>query len=263
MKRPACDRHRPHSALDAPWRSHAVPSTRNTPNARAAPRAACHLDALNTAARFKAMTTTTHIYHSMQARTFGTCLFLCTLLGSSAATSSDSAKTGKLSDSEQVLYEGDVIKIAYPGAANLETTQQIRRDGNINLYMVGEIKAAGRSPADLQQELKRLYSKDLISSDVIVTIVSSTFSVFVTGAVIRPGKILPVRSITVLEAIMEAGGFDRSKANLKSVTVIRTENGVTQSFMIDAKAVLSGKQPKPFYLKSHDIVYVPDRFTLF
>jgi len=42
------------------------------------------------------------------------------------------------------------------------------------------------------------------------------------------GKIMSDRPITALEAIMEAGGFDYTKANLKAVTVIRTENGQTE-----------------------------------
>jgi polysaccharide biosynthesis/export protein len=185
------------------------------------------------------------------------------LLSACASTSWGAAPAVTPPDTDQFLHQGDVIKIAFPAAANLDTTQQIRRDGNINLYMVGEIKAAGRTPANLQRELQQLYSKELISGDVVVTIVSSTFSVFVAGAVVRPGKILPERSITVLEAIMEAGGFDREKANLKSVVVIRTEDGVTQNFTVDAKAVLSGKPVKPFFLKSHDIVFVPERFSFF
>src|SRR3984957_3406306 len=44
-----------------------------------------------------------------------------------------------------VLREGDVLKISFPGSANLDTTQQIRRDGKISLPLVGEVIAAGMS----------------------------------------------------------------------------------------------------------------------
>ena len=42
-----------------------------------------------------------------------------------------------------VLREGDVLKITFPGAPNLNDSQQIRRDGKIALSMVGEVVAAG------------------------------------------------------------------------------------------------------------------------
>lgn len=208
----------------------------------------------------------TLVYLWSAARVLATCIMVCACLCVRAIASAESAGTGtKLDEVEQILNPGDVIKIAFPAAPNLDTTQQIRRDGSINLYLAGEIKASGKTPANLQRELQQLYAKELLSSHVIVTIVSSTFAVFVTGAVIRPGKIQPERSITVLEAIMEAGGFDMTKANLKSVVVIRTDNGVTQNFTVDTKALLKGNQnqTKAFYLRSQDIVFVPERFTLF
>lgn len=164
---------------------------------------------------------------------------------------------------DQTLHAGDILKISFPAAPNLDTTQQIRRDGKINLYLVGEIKAADRTPADLQSQLRQSYSTQLVSGDVTVTVVSSSFTVFVTGAVLRPGKITPERAITALEAVMEAGGFDNTKADQKAVVVIRTEEGRTQNITLDLKSILEGRQSIPFYLKSYDIVYVPEKFTFF
>lgn len=163
----------------------------------------------------------------------------------------------------QTLSPGDVIKISFPGAANLETTQQIRRDGCINLSSVGEVKAADKTPGQLEAELKQLYASQLVSKEINVTVVTSSFAVFVTGAVLKPGKILPDRAVTALEAIMEAGGFDNTTANSRAVVVIRHEDGQTKNYTLDLKAALEGKPTEPFYLKSHDIVYVPEKFSWF
>src|ERR1043166_7646369 len=122
----------------------------------------------------------------------------------------------------QVLSPGDVIKISFPGTPNLSSeSQQIRRDGRVNLYMVGEIKAADKTPAQLEKELTDAYAPQLASKDVKVTVVSSSFAVFVTGAVMKPGKIMSDRALTAFDAIMEAGGFDNARANTKAVRVIR------------------------------------------
>jgi polysaccharide biosynthesis/export protein len=163
----------------------------------------------------------------------------------------------------QTVREGDVLKISFPGAPNLDTTQQVRRDGRITLAMVGEFKAAGLTPSDLEKELITAYSSQLVSKEVMVTVVSSSFSVFVTGAVMRPGKIMTDRPITALEAVMEAGGFDPTKADMKAVVVIRNEEGGTKNYPLNLKLVLEGKSNVPFYLKPSDIVYVPTRFSWF
>lgn len=161
------------------------------------------------------------------------------------------------------MREGDVVKIAFPGAPSLDTTQQIRRDGKIALSPVGEIAVVGMTPAELEKEVLKLYSSQLVSKEVAVTVVSSSFPVFVTGAVIRPGKISSDHPITALEAIMEAGGFDYTKANLKAVVVVRHEEGRVKSYTLNLKLVLQGKQSEPFYLKPSDIIYVPEKFAWF
>src|SRR6185436_19575014 len=89
-----------------------------------------------------------------------------------------------------VLHEGDVVKISFPGAPNLNTTQPIRRDGRITLQLIGEFQAAGMTPTDLEKELLKSYGPQLQTKEVSVTVESSAFPVYLTGAVLRPGKIL-------------------------------------------------------------------------
>jgi polysaccharide export outer membrane protein len=164
---------------------------------------------------------------------------------------------------EIVLREGDVVRITFPGAPNLNSTQQIRRDGKISLDLVGEVLAAGMSPGELEKELAKLYAGQLLSKEVNVSLASSSFPVFVTGAVLRPGRIDSQRPITALEAIMEAGGFDYSKANLRKVKVIRNNEGTVTHFTLNLKRVLDGQDTEAFYLKPSDIVYVPEKFSWF
>ena len=162
-----------------------------------------------------------------------------------------------------ILREGDVLKISFPGSPNLDTTQTIRRDGKITLQLAGEITATGISPSDLEKEIAKAYGSQLISKEVTVTVISSSISVFVTGAVLNPHKVVADHPISALEAIMEAGGFDYAKANLKNVRVIRYENGSQHTYFLNLKDVMRGKQSDPFYLKPSDIVYVPERFSMF
>lgn len=161
------------------------------------------------------------------------------------------------------LREGDVIKISFPGSPNLDTTQQIRRDGKISPPLVGEVKAAGLTPSELQSQLMDLYAPQLVTKQVTVEVESAAFPIYVTGAVLRPGKIVSNHPMTALEAIMEAGGFDYTKADLKHVTVVRQEETGTKKYILNLKRVMEGETGKPFYLKPADIIYVPERFQWF
>ena len=160
-----------------------------------------------------------------------------------------------------MLKEGDSVKISFPGAPNLDTTVTVLRDGKINLPLGGEMDVVGKTPAQLEKDLAEHYKDQLVSKQVIVSIESSSFPVFVSGAVMKPGKVSSNHPMTVLEAVMESGGFDFSKANLKKVKVIREKP--TASFSLNFNGFLEGRPVPSFYLRPYDIIYVPQRFAWF
>ena len=151
-----------------------------------------------------------------------------------------------------VLREGDTVHIVFSGAHSLDNLQTIRRDGKITLEMVGEIKAAGSTAPELEQQILKAYGDQLVVKEVSVTVQISVFKVFVTGAVLKPGPIISERVMTPLEAVIEAG-IDHEKANLKKVSVVREhDDGKTETFPLNLDAVIKGKHIKPFTLQSMD-----------
>jgi polysaccharide export outer membrane protein len=161
------------------------------------------------------------------------------------------------------LHEGDTVSVSFPGAPDLNTVAPIRRDGRITLKSLGEFKAAGLTPPEMEKAIIDQFGSQLQTKEVTVTVQSSAFPVYVTGAVLRPGKILSDRPMTALEAIMEAGGFDYTKANLKAIRVLRTQEGRIEHYTLNLKGVLQGQDSQQFHLKPADIIYVPEKFTLF
>jgi len=166
---------------------------------------------------------------------------------------------------DAALREGDIVKVTFPGTANLDTASQtIRRDGKITLPIIGEVTAAGKTPTQLEKELIDAYSTQLVSSkEITVQVQAASFSVFVTGAVSRPGKLTSDKPMTVLEAIMESGGFDMSRAKLNQVKIIRGEDKQTKTFTINLKGFIDGSPIDVFYLEPSDIVYVPSKIQWF
>ena len=157
------------------------------------------------------------------------------------------------------LREGDIVIVSFPGSPNLNTTQQIRVDGKIAMPLVGEFDAVGKAPADLEQEILERYGSELVVKEVSVGVQTSAYPVFVSGAVVKPGKIILDRPASALEAIMEAGGFDLMRGNSKSVVVIRQTEGKLKHYVLDLKSVLQGKSKQIFYVRPQDIIFVPER----
>lgn len=157
------------------------------------------------------------------------------------------------------LGPGDVLKVTFPGAPELNQVVKVRADGKISLPIIGDQDASGKRVGQLQADLARLYRTQLQNTEVFVSLQNSTTAVYVSGAVTRPGKILLDRPMTVLEAIMEAGG-PSSVASLKKVVVIRNDGGEHQTKTLDLSAALRGEKSAAFPLRAYDIVHVPERF---
>ena len=166
---------------------------------------------------------------------------------------------GAANYSTNLLHEGDTVAITFQYSTNFDTVAKIALDGQLNLESVGTVKAAGRTPLELQADLARLYRPQIKDDVVTVKLVGAVASVYVSGAVFRHGKIPMERPLTVLEAVMEAGGFDSTRAKLSDATVLRIQHGKQFTYHLNLKRMLAGRDDNPFYLQPFDIVNVPSR----
>lgn len=157
-----------------------------------------------------------------------------------------------------LLEPGDELEIKFFYTPELDVTQAIRPDGRISLQLLGDIVAEGKTPEQLRSELRRLYTPRLKDPEITV-LVKSLYArrVFVAGQVTKPGPIEIPGDITLMEAIMEAGGFDLEYAKVENVVVIRNEGQQRRGYVCNLKPALEGLAPEPFFLQPRDIVYVP------
>lgn len=179
--------------------------------------------------------------------------------GTNAPTSVPPANAGTNSESI-VIREGDTLKIMFLGSPNLNKTVAVRRDGKIQLDVVGDVSAAGLTPVELEKALKDKYKDQIAVNEITVQVETDFISIYVSGMVMHAQKVVSNHPMTALQAIMEAGGPDYTKANLKKVTVLRKGAGKVS---LDLKKVLSGQSEDNFYLKDGDMIYVPERFSWF
>jgi len=151
-----------------------------------------------------------------------------------------------------VIGVADVVRISVWKDPSLSTDAIVRPDGTITMPLVGELRAAGRTTAELQQEATpRLaaFVKDAVLTVSIVEVNSYQFTV--AGAVEHPGLFNSRSYLTVSEALALAGGPTRY-ASTGDIVIVRTlRNGAKQRIPIDYDAILAGRAPQ------QDIVILP------
>jgi len=155
-----------------------------------------------------------------------------------------------------ILASGDVVKLTFSSAPELNQSQKVRADGKLSLPLVGEVDASGKTVGQLQSELIELYKSQLKTQEVTVSLETSLTTVTVSGAVNKPGKVAFERPTTVFQAIMEAGGPSQF-GTLKHVRLVRTVNGLQKSQVMNVHGALVGQGTKPFYVRDGDVIYVP------
>jgi polysaccharide biosynthesis/export protein len=141
----------------------------------------------------------------------------------------------------------------------LSTEVRVRPDGTVTMPLIGEVEAAGRTPTELRDEIKRRLERYV--RDAIVTVSVSepaSYRFTVAGAVRAPGIYSPAYYVTVSEAIALAGGPDQF-ANADEVVLIRGgQGGKKRRIPIDYDAILEGDQPEQdIAILPGDTVYVP------
>lgn len=178
----------------------------------------------------------------------------CIALSSQIFGQDASAPTEKF-----ILQAEDQLRITFPGAPELDAAMQIRRDGVISVPIIGEVVAAGKTPKELEVLLADKFENQLVSNEVKVVVVESHFTYYMEGEIGSPGIIQSFRQLSVLEAIIAAGGINKQTGKLKSVVVIRRKGDKYQYFDLDLAAVIEGKRDSAFVLESYDIVSIPQR----
>jgi protein involved in polysaccharide export with SLBB domain len=160
---------------------------------------------------------------------------------------------------EYRLQAGDVLEIKHFYTPELNETLPVRPDGRISLPIVGEVEAAGQTPAGLRDILAERYARTLRDREVAVVVKEfAGRRIYVGGEVNIPGVIRPPGTVTALQAILEAGGVKNS-AKLETVVILRNQGTTEPLFMtVDLRDGLRGRASRnDVVLLPSDIVFVP------
>jgi len=157
------------------------------------------------------------------------------------------------------LGAGDEVEVKFRYWPDLDQTTTVRPDGRISLQMVDEVEVAGLTPEEVDQKLTKLYETQL--NDPVLTVNVRSINkqrIFVGGEVKNPGVLPMPGKLTVLQAVMQAGSYDREHAKIENVVVIRHLDGKRYAKLVDLKrAIQDPMSGEEIELAANDIVFVP------
>jgi len=203
-----------------------------------------------------------HLHGMMLAAGLSILLGACAS-GGKAASGPPPAAAIKAVESYMIGVD-DIVQVTVWRNPDLGITVPVRPDGKISVPLVGDVAAAGKAPADVAQDIQEklaTYVRDPQVAVILTDLRSHEYlsRVRVTGAVRQPVSIPYRPGMTVLDAVLAAGGVtefaapDRSELHRKS-----SETASTYSVRLDrilGKGDLSTNYP----VSPGDVITIPER----
>lgn len=162
-------------------------------------------------------------------------------------------------DSRYLIGNDDMLSVNVWNEKELTQQVPVRSDGNISMPLIGEVRATGRTPLQLEQDISAKLRAFITQPDVTVMVMQMNSRKFsILGRVMRPGSYPLTTTTTVLDAIALAGGF-QDFAKQKNMYILRPSAGGGNSrIAFNYKEVVRGKHPEEnIQLEPHDTVVVP------
>ena len=185
------------------------------------------------------------------------------------ATTTGSTQAPKLNPQAQAVSEyqigvDDELKISVWQNPDLDVSVPVRPDGKISVPLVGDVDAGGHTPeevaAAIQDKLKN-YVRDPQVTVILTQLRSHEYlsRVRVTGAVRTPVSVPYRQGMTVLDAVLAAGGTNEFAA-ADNTELYRKEGDGTRAYAVRLDRILQkGDLATNYPVQPGDVITVPER----
>ena len=160
---------------------------------------------------------------------------------------------------------GDQLQITVWKNPELSVAEPIRPDGKISVPLVGDVMAVGKTPEELSKIIEKEMSAYIKYPNVTIVLTSLQGHAFlsrirVTGSVNNSMSINYHHGMTVLDAVLEAGGPD-PYADSNSTKLHRRVGNKTRAFDVRLDDIMKdGNMTTNVILMPGDIITVPERW---
>ncbi len=195
-------------------------------------------------------------------------LLLVGLTATGCATTSQDADRLKASttfaDNDYRIGVDDRLQITVWRNPDLSALVPVRPDGKISAPLIGDVLVGGKTPDQVSALIRQKLTAFIREPNVTVMVTELRSHEYisrvrVTGAVRTP-RSMPYRpGMTVLDAVLEAGGPNEYSAPNRA-KLYRKEKNSTEVVSVELGDILSrGKLQTNIELKPGDVVTVPER----
>lgn len=159
-----------------------------------------------------------------------------------------------------IIGPEDTLAIRVWDEPGLSGPATVGPDGMISLQLVHEVKAAGLTTAQLEAALTEQFKQYRNNPDVSVQVMTvRSRKYLIQGGVNRTGTYPLTGPMTVLEALVNGGGF-KEFSNSKKIYILRTKpDGTTEKLKFNYKEASQGKNMKQnILIENGDQIFVPE-----
>ena len=159
------------------------------------------------------------------------------------------------------ISSGDVLEIMVAEHPELSSVAMVIKDGTVALPLVGVVSVENTTVNEVREKLEALYNQNyIVSASVMVSLKQSTPKQFyVNGEVKVPGVYPLHEGVTVLKAVVTAGGFTDYAAK-GSVKILRNNGGEHQVLKVNVGKIEAGSTADDVVLLPDDVVVVSQSF---
>jgi polysaccharide export outer membrane protein len=187
------------------------------------------------------------------------------VLASCSSYSATEPAPSKISAAPQRYRIGpsDTLNVLVWRNPELSTTVMVRPDGYISTPLVDDLQAAGRSPVDVAHDIEKALSRYVRDPVVSVTVPGFqgdiSDQVRIVGEAAKPQSVPYRQNMTVLDAILQAGGMTEFADGNKTV-LIRSSQG-DKRYSVRLKDLMQrGDLSANVPVMPGDIILVPSGF---
>lgn len=175
-------------------------------------------------------------------------------------------KPPRATDAQETYHIGvdDRVQVSVWRNPDLSVTVPVRPDGMISVPLIGDVHAGGLTPEQVAKSIRQklaTYIRDPNVTVIVTELRSHEFlsRVRITGAVRTPRSLAYRQGMTVLDAVLEAGGVNDFAAPNRT-KLYRREKNKTEVLEIDLGDILNkGQLETNAVLVPGDVITVPER----
>lgn len=188
----------------------------------------------------------------------------CFLAGCGGALPSDDYPHHKEYDPrkhEYVVGVADELRVSVWKMPDLTDDVTVRPDGTITLPLIGELRAANKTPTQLVHEIRSKLLAYVKEEQAVVTVEVkqiNSYRFVVSGQVTRPGPLTSRYFVTISEALIMAGGPTRFGSPERTLILRADGSGKIRKIPVDAKALAEGRKlEQDLAVVAGDTIVVP------